>query len=88
MQIADGGRFGYQRVGELELDFTLIDGRRIRQHIDMRSLIAKVKTHPQLFDLAASKFGGDADLTVNINKDGLTVDYRLLERRKKAPSGK
>ena len=84
MQIADGGRFGYQKVGELDLDFTLKDGRRIRQQIDMRPLIAKVRTHPQLIDLAASKFGGYADLMVSINKDGLTVDYRLLERREKS----
>ncbi len=83
MQIRGGGRYGYQSAGELILDFTMRDGRRVQQTVDLYPLLYELKKNPALIDFAASKFGGYADFVVRITKHDLTMHYRLLERRKK-----
>ena len=83
MPILGGGRYGYQSAGELSLDFTLKNGRRVQQRIDLRLLLQKLQKNTAMIDLSAGKLGGYTDFVVRIEKNNLAVDYRLLERRKK-----
>lgn len=84
--IADEGRFGYQSTGVLSLDYTLKNGRRIQEQIDLQPLLNELLENPQLINLSATMFGGYADLVVRIASNRLEVDYRLLERKKKQSS--
>lgn len=62
------GRYGYQNI---------------RKDIDLKQLFIKLQNNLNIIDLSRSKFGGYADLVIRIERDHLTIDYRLLERKKK-----
>ena len=77
------GRYGYQNVGKLYLNFTFTNGQNIRKDIDLKQLFIELQNNLNIIDLSRSKFGGYADLVIRIERDHLTIDYRLLERKKK-----
>ena len=83
MRITENGRYGYQDIGELKLNFALKDGRNIEKNIDLIPLFADLQKNVNIIDLSKSKFGGYADLVIRIERDHLEIDYRLLERKKK-----
>ena len=83
MRITENGRYGYQDIGELKLNFTLKDGRNIEKNIDLIPLFTDLQKDANIIDLSKSKFGGYADLVIRIERDHLAIDYRLLERKKR-----
>lgn len=83
MKITENGRYGYQDIGELKLNFALKDGRNIEKNINLIPLFADLQKNVNIIDLSKSKFGGYADLVIRIERDHLAIDYRLLERKKR-----
>ena len=87
LQIADGGRYGYQRTGSLALSFSGKNGKRQQKHIDIKHLLNELPNNTPPVDLASTKFGGLAEVVVRITQNQLLVDYRLLERTQKSELG-
>ena len=68
------GRYGYQNVGKLYLNFTLKNGQNIRKDIDLKQLFIELQNNLNIIDLSRSKFGGYADLVIRIER---AFDNRL-----------
>ena len=47
MRITENGRYGYQDIGELKLNFTLKDGRNIEKNIDLIPLFTDLQKKEQ-----------------------------------------
>ena len=55
MRITENGRYGYQDIGELKLNFTLKDGRNIEKNIDLIPLFTDLQKDANIIDLSKSK---------------------------------
>lgn len=74
-----GVRGGYVGFYELTLDFKCKDGREYHERIDVRPLILEMINKHDIPDMTKTKWGGNATLIIQIERDLLKLYYEVSE---------